>query len=68
MARLRRAVPADPAVTRGLGPYHEDVRGPVTERMRKSRISAKRLLAAARAAGYAGLPRYFRRQARDGEV
>ncbi|HEY2075676.1 MAG TPA: hypothetical protein VGH53_05005 [Streptosporangiaceae bacterium] len=40
----------------------------MTERMRKSRISAKGLLAAARAAGYAGLLRYFRRQARDGEV
>ena len=42
---------------------YEDVRSLVTERVRKSqgRISAKRLLPAARAAGYAGSARNFRR-------
>jgi len=50
-----------PRVDRGHN--YEDVRGLVTERVRKSRgrISAKRLLPAARAAGYAGSARNFRR-------
>jgi transposase len=45
------------------GHNYEDVRGLVAERVRKSqgRISAKRLLPAARAAGYAGSARNFRR-------
>lgn len=45
------------------GHDYEDVRALVTERVRKShgRISAKRLLPAARAAGYAGSARNFRR-------
>jgi hypothetical protein len=42
---------------------YDDVRSLVTERVRRSRvrISAKRLLQAARAAGYAGSARNFRR-------
>src|SRR5262249_36127112 len=45
------------------GHNYEDVRGLVAERVRKSqgRISAKRLLPTARAAGYAGSARSFRR-------
>jgi transposase len=45
------------------GHNYEDVRGLVTERVRKSqgRISAKRLLPTARAAGYGGSARNFRR-------
>lgn len=48
---------------RDRGHNYEDVRGLVTERVRKSqgRISAKRLLPAARAVGYAGSARNFRR-------
>jgi transposase len=48
---------------KGRGRNYDDVRGLVTERVAKSygRISAKRLLPAARAAGYAGSARNFRR-------
>jgi transposase len=48
---------------RERGHNYEDVRGLVAERVRKSqgRISAKRLLPAARAAGYSGSARNFRR-------
>jgi Integrase core domain len=48
---------------RDRGHNYEDVRGLVAEKVRKSggRISAKRLLPAARAAGYAGSARNFRR-------
>src|SRR5579859_3633053 len=47
----------------GRGHNYEDVRGLVAEKVRKSqgRISAKRLLPMARAAGYAGSARNFRR-------
>ena len=47
----------------GRGHNYEGVRGLVAERVRKSqgRISAKRLLPAARAAGYDGSARNFRR-------
>jgi transposase len=48
---------------RERGHNYEDVRGLVAERVRKSqgRISAKRLLPAARTAGYGGSARNFRR-------
>jgi transposase len=48
---------------RDRGHNYENVRGLVAERVRKSqgRISAKRLLPAARAAGYGGSARNFRR-------
>jgi transposase len=48
---------------RDRGHNYEDVRGLVAEKVRKSqgRISAKRLLPAARAAGYGGSARNFRR-------
>ena len=51
------------APRRDRGRNYEDVRDLVAERVRKShgRISAKRLLPAARAAGYAGSARNFRR-------
>jgi transposase len=53
--------PRPPRADRGHN--YEGVRGLVTERVRKSegRISAKRLLPAARASGYAGSARNFRR-------
>jgi hypothetical protein len=48
---------------RDRGHNYENVRGLVAEKVRKSqgRISAKRLLPAARAAGYGGSARNFRR-------
>jgi transposase len=51
------------APRRDRGRNYEDVRGLVAERVRKSqgRISAKRLLPAARTAGYGGSARNFRR-------
>ncbi len=68
---VRRVVEAHEASSAGQarpartdrGHNYDDVRGLVTERVRKSagRISAKRLLPAARAAGYAGSARNFRR-------
>jgi hypothetical protein len=62
---VRRVIEAHEAGGRvperkGRGRNYDDVRGPVAERVRKSqgRISAKRLLPAARAAGYVERPEF----------
>jgi len=66
--RVRRVVERHNAdsgapARRNRGHNYDEVRALVTERVRAShgRISAKRLLPAARTAGYAGSPRNFRR-------
>jgi len=59
----RRIRPAAAPVHKDRSHNYEDVRALVTDRVRAShgRISAKRLLPAARAAGYGGSARNFRR-------